>query len=232
MSGVGRRLRLRDSSSWLMAEPPNNIRVSLWRYEHRILRVTAGRNSKHLHVGAMMARCIKIWVDSWEIEVDALQVESVWDHRVYTLGVRNEPCGLMPYGWNKCKSRVDALSYINSKPRVDTPGTSDLMLLDSVTRKQNMSMHSMMICDMNWKTDFIAIHINILMWLNGKMHLYISTQLVCIWFKWYPVWCACILIFPGVVEYQYACRGRASLPNLGGVKLKKKSNGKANFGEF
>jgi hypothetical protein len=69
----------------------------------------------------------------------------------------------MPYGWNKCKSRVDALSYINSKPRVDTPGTSDLMLLDSVTRKQNMSMHSMMICDMNWKTDFIAIHINILM---------------------------------------------------------------------
>jgi hypothetical protein len=186
MSGVGRRLRLRDSSSWLMAEPPDNIRVSLWCYGHRILRVTAGSNSKHLHVGAMMARCMKIWVDSWEIEVDALQVKSVWDHRVYTLGVRNEPCGLMPYRWNKCKSRVDALSHINSKPRVDTPGTSELMLLDSVTRKQNMS----------------------------------------IWFKWCLVWAACILIFPGVVEYQYAYRGRASLPNLGGSNWKKKKKKK------
>jgi hypothetical protein len=34
----------------------------------------------------------------------------------------------------------------------DAPGTSDLMLLDLETRKQNMSMHSMMMmCDMNWK---------------------------------------------------------------------------------
>jgi hypothetical protein len=34
----------------------------------------------------------------------------------------------------------------------DAPGTSDLMLLDLETRKQNMSMYSMMMmCDMNWK---------------------------------------------------------------------------------
>jgi len=86
----------------------------------------------------------------------------------------------MPYGWNECKSRVDAFNHINSEPRVDTPGTSELMLLDSKTRKQNMSMHSMMMCDMNWKNDFMAIRINILMCLTGKEHLYISTRLVCI----------------------------------------------------
>jgi hypothetical protein len=30
-----------------------------------------------------------------------------------------------------CKTRVDALSYRNFKSRVDAPGTSELILLDS-----------------------------------------------------------------------------------------------------
>jgi hypothetical protein len=62
-------------------------------------------------------------------------VESAWDHRVDALGVRNEPCGLMPYGWNKCKTRVDAPSHINNKSIVDAPSTRELMLITSETRK-------------------------------------------------------------------------------------------------
>jgi hypothetical protein len=40
----------------------------------------------------------------------------------------------MSYGWNMCKTRVNALRYRNCKSRVDAPSTSELMFLDSETK--------------------------------------------------------------------------------------------------
>jgi hypothetical protein len=37
------------------------------------------------------------------------------------------------------------------EPRIDAPSTSELMLLELEMINQNMSMHSLMMCDMNWK---------------------------------------------------------------------------------
>jgi len=46
--------------------------------------------------------------------------------------MRNDPCGLMLYGSNMCKSRVDAPSYRNNKSSVDASGTVSCRVIGSM----------------------------------------------------------------------------------------------------
>jgi hypothetical protein len=46
--------------------------------------------------------------------------------------MRNDPCELILYKWNMCKSKVDAPSYRNNKSSVDASSTMNCRVIGSM----------------------------------------------------------------------------------------------------